>query len=134
MTTQERRYIIFENRFGRTYKNIGEELGIPPSTISMDRSRNKDKWEHDQNWLELLLRDGRDRILDDFITDCRERLMDLRSRIKEQKEIVEDSKKSPEFFAMHAKKFYALEVELARLEARLCIMLSKKLAERYDLS
>ncbi len=134
LTTQERRYIILEKRFGRTYKDVGEELGIKPQAISNDHHRHKEKWEHDENYLELLLREGRDRVLDDFITQCREQLMDLASHIEEQKKMVEDSLKIPDFFARHAKKFLALEVELARQEVRLCIMLSKKLAERYELS
>ena len=139
MTDEVRRYIISEHRRGRTYKAIAAELGITRQAISNDRRRHKEKWKKYQSLLEWDLRWGRQRILDDFIKECREWLMDLRSRREEyeaQQEAIlaANPNPPPEVFRTIVKKGTEMEVALAKHEVKLYFLLSKTLAERYDLS
>ena len=139
MTDEVRRYIISEYRRGRTYKAIAAELGITRQAISNDRRRHKEKWKKYQSLLEWDIRWGRQRILDDFIKECREWLMDLRSRREEyeaQQEAIlaANPNPPPEVFRTIVKKGTEMEVALAKREVKLYFLLSKTLAERYDLS
>jgi len=139
LTDEVRRYIISEHRHGRTFKKIAEELGIAPSTISMDRLRHRDVWEKEERLLVQSLQWGRKRILDDIIKKCREWLMELHADRDEYEAeqaaiLAANPNPHPEVLLKIIEKGFEMEVVLATHEVRLSMLLSKMLTERYELS
>ena len=138
MTDEERRYIIYEKALhGKTYKLISEEMAITQGAISNDRRRHRDKWEHEERWLNFKIKEGTDKALDEMITQAREDLIKLISTIKEvdeqkQEILAAAADMRPEILVKVLRGNEALQLELAKQERRLHMRLANLLAERYE--
>ena len=137
MTDEERRYIIYENENGKTFRSLAAEMEITPQAITNDRRRHRDKWEREKAWLDLTLRSERHKVFDEFITQAREDLIKIMSNTR----IVDEARQEalaadirPKLLSEFLKKNEALKIKLAEAEKRLHIFLAILLDKRYELS
>lgn len=139
MTTEERRYIIFEHYHRRRrFNDIAAEMGIDPSTISHDRNRHKEEWELAKDIQDLVLKSRTNEILDKYIDENYKKIVELQSCREDcQKRIVEMVENPGKFAntsteeAAMIKEQVTLEAAIGKKQSTLCRFLASVLEQRY---